>query len=362
MLRRRLPFLFILLAALSMGSATASADVGVAFVRGEQNTTVKRPGSTPQDAIAALLRGPAKAELADGVRTYVPASTRLRSLTVTGQVATVDLSLVFATEGADDTDSLRARLTQVVRTLTGVAPIKGVRLLVEGGTPLGLFPGVAATAVLTDDYLEAPDAQAPKPSATAPAPSTKTQSKVSDDVQAAQQRLIDLGYLLAGDADGRTGPATQAAVIAFQKWEGLARDGVLGAKTLARLRTATRPTPITRGGRGKRAEVLIDRQVALAIQDDRVVRVLHVSTGKPSTPTPIGTFKVYAQFTRWWSTPFAEWLLWASPFTGGIAFHQLADVPVFAASHGCVRITAAQAKWMYDFLKVGTPVKVLAKS
>ena len=331
----------------------------VSFVRGEQATTVKRPGSTVADAVAGLLGGPTRAEAAGGVRTYVPKSTRLRSVSVSGTVATIDLSLPFVSVDQEP-DSLRARLTQLVRTAIGLQGVKGVKLLVDGGTPLGLFPGVTTTAVLTDDYLE-PTTPAP-PVAVQTPPSTTTQSAPSDDVRAAQQRLADLGYLLPADVDGKLGPATQAAVIAFQKWEGLGRDGVLGARTAARLRTATRPTPITRGGPGRRVEVLVDRQLALAIEDDRVVRALHVSTGKPSTPTPIGSFKVYAQFQKWWSTPFAEWLLWASPFTGGIAFHQLSDVPVFAASHGCVRLTAAQARWLYGFVKVGTPVKVMAKS
>jgi L,D-transpeptidase catalytic domain len=79
------------------------------------------------------------------------------------------------------------------------------------------------------------------------------------------------------------------------------------------------PTPITRGGSEKRAEVLLDRQVALLIVGNKVVRTIAVSTGKPSTPTPPGSYRVYAKIRRWWSTPFREWLPWALPFVGGIA-------------------------------------------
>ena len=67
------------------------------------------------------------------------------------------------------------------------------------------------------------------------------------------------------------------------------------------------------------------------------MRTIAVSTGKPSTPTPPGDYHVYAKIPRWWSTPFREWLPWALPFVGGIAFHEFADVPVYPASHGCVR-------------------------
>ena len=107
---------------------------------------------------------------------------------------------------------------------------------------------------------------------------------------------------------------------------------------------------------------MLGRQVVLAINNNQVVRVIPVSTGKPSTPTPAGNFKVYAKFAKWWSTPFQEWLLWAVPFNGGVAFHYFPDVPPYAASHGCVRQMATTAKWLYDFSYVGMPVKVIATS
>ena len=178
----------------------------------------------------------------------------------------------------------------------------------------------------------------------------------------AQERLAQLGYLLPKDVDGQAGPATQSAVLAFQKWEGLTRDGQLGPQTLKRLQTASGPRLApARGAAGVR-RFSLDRQVALAIENDRVVRVIHVSTGKSSTPTPAGDYKIYAKIAKWWSVPFREWLLWAVPFNGGIAFHELAEVPPYPASHGCVRETFVNSKWMYDFSRVGMPVKVLTSS
>jgi lipoprotein-anchoring transpeptidase ErfK/SrfK len=47
---------------------------------------------------------------------------------------------------------------------------------------------------------------------------------------------------------------------------------------------------------------------------------------------------------------------------GGVALHQFPIVPVYAASHGCVRITQYDARWVYDFVSIGTPVRVIASS
>jgi hypothetical protein len=177
-----------------------------------------------------------------------------------------------------------------------------------------------------------------------------------------QQKLIDLGYLVRGDDDGRFGPATQNAILSFQKWERLDRTGLLNTETKARLAIATHPSPITKGAAGKRAEVLLDRQVALLIDDNEVVRTIAVSTGAASTPTSPGDYHVYAKIPRWWSTPFREWLPWALPFVGGIAFHQLQDVPAYPASHGCLRQLYTVARSAYNFATVGMPVKVIARS
>ena len=76
-----------------------------------------------------------------GVETYLPRGTKLRNVTVADGLATVDLSLPFAL--GSDGASLLARLSQVVHTATGPEGAKRVRLLVEGGIPLGMFPGVS---------------------------------------------------------------------------------------------------------------------------------------------------------------------------------------------------------------------------
>jgi peptidoglycan hydrolase-like protein with peptidoglycan-binding domain len=67
----------------------------------------------------------------------------------------------------------------------------------------------------------------------------------SQRVRALQRRLRALGYE-AGPVDGRFGPMTTRAVTTFQTRHGLAPDGAVGPRTLARLhaRPASRPAAI----------------------------------------------------------------------------------------------------------------------
>src|SRR5262249_25996734 len=187
--------------------------------QGEQMAPVDRPGSPAADAVTALLAGPTPAERKQGFRTYVPAGTKLNDVTVENGLARVDLSLKFAL--GDDAPSLSARLAQLVHTVTGVVGATRVQLLVNGGTVYGMFPGIVTSRPLTLDYLETPNVPAAKPAPVTPAAPVA-------GLLAEQRKLAALGYLLPSGVDGKNGPATQTAVLAFQKWEGLDRDGVIG--------------------------------------------------------------------------------------------------------------------------------------
>lgn len=70
---------------------------------------------------------------------------------------------------------------------------------------------------------------------------------VSDAVRDMQNRLITLGYLENGEADGKFGVKTSLALIEFQKANGLSADGIAGAKTFAKLNSVS---AITAGGAG----------------------------------------------------------------------------------------------------------------
>lgn len=338
--------------ALALVAPTSAQSATIRLVQGEQLVDATRPGTTLTQAMNALMRGPTAAERRRQVRSYLVPGTRIRSIELRGGVATIDFSTRLVR--GDDSAVLVARLAQVVGTATAVPGVRAVRVRILGGTPLGLFPGVDARRPLTSAALAAPDS--------APVSTERPPAEVADDAtRSLQQRLAELGYLDPAGVDGRDGPRTTAAIIAFQKWQGLGRDGVAGPQTMAALHSAHRPTPIT-SAPGKRLEILLDRQLVLAIDNGRVVRTLHASTGAAATPTTVGTFSVYGKFPRWWSVPFRTWLPWSVAFVGGIALHEYPEVPTQPASHGCVRLVAGDARWVFDFMAVGGQVRVLAGS
>lgn len=172
-----------------------------------------------------------------------------------------------------------------------------------------------------------------------------------------QTRLARLGYLPAHAVTGVLDVRTRQAILAFQGWEGLSRDGIAGPVTLARLANAPRPAPLPE--QGPRIEVHLGRQVALLVRENRVVRAIHVSTGASATPTPTGRFRVFRKERESWSVPYRVLLPWASYFSGGVALHGYGEVPAYPASHGCVRIPLQEARTVYAFARVGVAVDVV---
>jgi peptidoglycan hydrolase-like protein with peptidoglycan-binding domain len=65
-----------------------------------------------------------------------------------------------------------------------------------------------------------------------------------------QERLAALGYLPPGAVTSVWDARTTHAVHAFQAWEGLARDGIVGPQTLAALEKATRPRRLAASATG----------------------------------------------------------------------------------------------------------------
>lgn len=325
-------FLALAASALALPGA-AGAGVSVWFLSDGKPVPVARRGSTIESAVRELLAGPTPAERSRGLRSTVPRSTPLLSVTVSRRIVTVDLGGRFA--AGRNGEALQGRVGQLVRTVRGIPGVLAVRVLLDGGVPVGLFPGY--------------DLRRPVTAAVEP---VRGQATIRDY----QQQLVDLGFMAPSGLTGVPDMQTSTAVLGFQKWANLSRDGALGGATIVALQRATRPEPRLRAP-GRRIEVQLRRQLALLIQDNRVVRAVHISSGAGGK-TPTGSFRVYRKERYSWSVPFKVWLPWASYFTGGVAFHEFGSVPTYAASHGCVRVNHYDAATLFGFAEVGTPVNV----
>ena len=99
------------------------------------------------------------------------------------------------------------------------------------GTPVPEYFNTSGPIITTTSATSTPVPE------DAPSPTPKSLQKGftdSDAVREVQKRLKELGYY-KGSADGDFGPATEKAVIAFQKDHGLTADGKVGEKTLSKL-------------------------------------------------------------------------------------------------------------------------------
>lgn len=176
-------------------------------------------------------------------------------------------------------------------------------------------------------------------------------------VQKLNGRLAALSYLTATSASSRYSQATFHGVIAFQKQAGIGRDGIAGPQTLKALARALRPRPTFRAA-GARIELSLSRQLAYLIVDDHVLRTIAVSTGSRPGLTPTGSYLITRQYETDWSVEYKVWLPWISYFVGGVGFHSYSSVPVYPASHGCVRVPPQFAWELYRFAQLGMPVRV----
>ena len=180
-----------------------------------------------------------------------------------------------------------------------------------------------------------------------------------------EQQLSDLGYW-TGPIDGVFDAGSRQALVAFQKVEGRRPTGRLNLNELRALHSATRPAPLESGP--FHVEVDLMRQVLFLVEaGGRVSKILPVSTGNNkefetleatlTAVTPRGRFKISRKIPGWRKSELGL-MYYPSYIVGGIAIHGSKSVPVFPASHGCIRIPMHAAQEFSDITPIDTPVIV----
>lgn len=172
-------------------------------------------------------------------------------------------------------------------------------------------------------------------------------------VELLEERLVELHYRLAGTKDGEYDFRTADAVVAFHKVQGMPRVFSVSPATWRALADPRTPRPRVDWNEFH-FEVDQTRQVLYTVQDGKVTKILHISTGKLSTPTHDGLFRVARKIAGF--SP--NHLYYPSYFDGDRALHGWTEVPTYAASHGCVRIPYWNAIWVFGLADYGTRVAV----
>src|SRR3954451_6367763 len=215
-------------------------------------------------------------------------------------------------------------------------------------------------------------AAAPASAVATPTPLTRTigPGVAGDDVTRIQQRLVELGFD-PGPTDGQFGPATQMAVWAYQKLVvGLTGSAVTGKVTpdlWTRIEQSLTIRPLRPDATATHVEVYLPSQTAVLFQDGKARLITHISSGTGKewceegycsvAITPGGVYQFGRRVDGWDDSVLGQ-LYNPVYFNYGVAIHGAYNVPLYPASHSCVRIPMHIAKYFPTLVKRGDQVFV----
>lgn len=174
-------------------------------------------------------------------------------------------------------------------------------------------------------------------------------------VRILQRRLDRLGFVVGkrGVFDARTA----RAVLAYRKSTGLKRTTEASSAVMRRLARGAGRFKVRHESHGRHIEADLSKQIiALIGEDGEVERIYPTSSGKPSTPTIRGSFRVYRRDIG----TLASGMVHSAFFKGGYAIHGYKSVPTYPASAGCLRVPIPDALAIRNWTRMGTIVDVYA--
>jgi hypothetical protein len=263
------------------------------------------------------------------------------------------------------------------RSFRGAAAVR--RVLAGAGATIAVGAAVLGQSGVSQaasdvNTATAGTASAAAASAYAPAGFVIRYGSSSPAVKALQQRLAQLHYY-PGAADGHFGQDTVEAVWAFKEVQGLGTSFDPNDVGIAMQRALVHPRApkvlVPGGGSNLRIEVNQSIEVLVLYKDNVPELISHVSTGggysfcNPGggcgniAITPDGNYTASAFLPGWVQVPLGE--MYNPVFFIGRAYAIHGDtlVPLYAASHGCVRIPMDIAAFFHTLVHLGsTPVYI----
>jgi hypothetical protein len=174
----------------------------------------------------------------------------------------------------------------------------------------------------------------------------------NDVVAGFKKAMAKMGYVSGGGScfNGRTG----REVLAYRKVNDMNRSQKAGAGLVKSAFGGKGGYHVKYPSAGEHAEVPLGKQVLVLSKGDKPFAIYPVSTGKPSTPTITGHYSFYRQEPGYNS----EGMYYSFYWHNGYAVHGYAEVPNYAASHGCVRTFIADQPRIYEQLHYGESIFV----
>jgi hypothetical protein len=171
-------------------------------------------------------------------------------------------------------------------------------------------------------------------------------------VKGFKKAMAKMGYASGGGRcfDGRTG----REVLAYRKVNGMSRTERAGKGLVKDVFGGRGGYHVRYPDAGEHAEAPLSKQVLVLTKGDKPFAIYPVSTGKPSTPTVTGHYTFYRREPGY----NAEGMYYSFYWHNGYAVHGYAEVPDYAASHGCVRTFIADQPRIYNQLNYGESIFV----
>lgn len=348
-MRRRLSLAVIVIGALALPAAAGAAPVGVG--PGGTSAAVATASTAPPSAPARAARQPA--------RRRARARSGALSLRVKGSAAVGARRYTLTHERLRVIGTMRPFMRRervVVHVLRGRRRVRTFRVLPHASRTgrTGRFSVTVSSGprgTLTVSAVHRRSRRLRRISAR-PVRVSVVGGNGRAVLALAQARLAARGY--AVPQSGALDDGTRRALIAFRKVNGMARVPVLSRAIMVALLRGRGGFHARFPGHGKHLEADLARQVLVELYGRRVRQIYVLSSGKPSTPTVLGSFRIYSKQPGTNSHGMVD----SNYFIGGYAIHGYPSVPTYPASHGCLRVPIPNAAAILAWTRIGDRVDV----